>query len=168
MEFNVRYDRTYMPPRIVKTVYELNEANDYLSKGHTVLFERIDLNSALYSNGFIFKNRSSGQCQIAESREFYVQYGRTIHLSEDEWELVIPVKHYARERSLNIDWAAYVIPLEPKEGELFYVEDLIEDILVSEFWSSKIYAVDGVAKWNGHELEFRRDLYDSSECMIVG
>lgn len=168
MEFNVRYDPKSMPPRIVKTVYELNEANEYISKGHAVLFERIDLNSTLYSDGFIFKNRNTGQCQFGESREYVAQYGRTVHLSEDEWEIVIPVKHYARKRSLNFDWAAYVIPLEPEEGELFYIEDLIEDILVSEFWSSKIYAVDGIAKWNGHDLDFRRDLYDSSECMIIG
>jgi hypothetical protein len=168
MEFNVRYDRTSMPARIVKTVYDLNEANEYISKGHEVLFERIDLNSALYSDGFIFKNRNTGQCQFAESRKFVVQYGRTVHLSEDEWDIVIPVRHYARKRSLNIDWAAYVIPLNPEESEIFYVEDLIEDILVSKFWSSKIYAVDGIAKWNGDDLEFRRDLYDSSECMIVG
>lgn len=127
-----------------------------------------DLNSTLYSNGFIFKNRNTGQCQFAESREFVVQYGRTVHLPEDEWEIVIPAKHYARERSLHFDWAAYVIPLKPEENELFYIEDLIEDILVSEFWSSKIYAVDGIANWNGHDLDFRRELYDSSECMIVG
>ena len=80
----------------------------------------------------------------------------------------MPVKIYARKRSLNFDWAAYVLPLDPLEGETFYVEDLIEDILVSEFWGEKIYAVDGVANWDGRGLGFRRDLYDSNECMIVG
>ena len=80
----------------------------------------------------------------------------------------MPVKIYARKRSLNFDWAAYVLPLDPREGETFYVEDLIEDILVSEFWGEKIYSVDGIANWDGKGLEFRRDLYDSSECMVVG
>ena len=168
MEFNVNYDRSYNAPRVVKTVFDLKEANACIEKGHKVLFQPVQLNDDLYSHGFIFKNSEDGLCRIAESREYFVQYGRTIELPEDDWEVVIRVKHYARKRSLNLEWAAYVLPLEPKEGELFYVEDLIEDILVSEFWSDKIYAVDGIATWNGHELELRRDLYDSGECMIVG
>jgi hypothetical protein len=168
MEFNVKYDRSANAPRIVKTVFDLNEANDCVAKGHTVIFQPVQLNDELFSHNFVFKNRNDGQFRIAESRVYFVQYGRRIELPEEEWELVMPVKYYARERSLNTEWAAYVLPLDPKEGEIFYIEDLIEDIRVNEFWSSKIYAVDGVAEWNGHELEFRRDLYKESECMIMG
>ena len=105
---------------------------------------------------------------FAESRHFPVQYGGWEELTEDNWEQILPVKTYARKRSLNFDWAAYVLPLDPCVGETFYVEDLIEDILVSEFWGEKIYAVDGIANWDGKVLEFRRELYDSSECMVVG
>ena len=168
MEFNVRFDRASVAPRLIETVFELDEVNARISNGRVVLFEPIQLNERLYREGFIFKHYTNGQCRFAESRHFPVQYGRWEELTEDNWEQILPVKIYARKRSLNFDWAAYVLPLDPHVGETFYVEDLIEDILISEFWGGKIYAVDGIANWDGKGLEFRRDLYNSSECMIVG
>jgi hypothetical protein len=168
MEFNVRFDRASVASRHIETIFELDEVNTHISNGRVVLFEPIQLNEQLYREGFIFKNYINGHCRFAESRHFPVQYGGWEELAEDTWEQIMPVKIYARKRSLSFDWAAYVLPLDPLEGETFYVEDLIEDILVSEFWGEKIYAVDGVANWDGRGLRFRRDLYDSSECMIVG
>jgi hypothetical protein len=168
MEFNVRFDRASVALRHIETIFELDEVNAHISKGRVVLFERIQLNERMYHEGFIFKNYMNGHCRFAESRRFTVQYGGWMELTEDNWEQILPVKIYARNRSLNFDWAAYVLPLDPHVGETFYIEDLIEDVLVSEFWGQKIYAVDGIAKWNGIGLEFRRDLYDSSECMVVG
>ena len=168
MKFNVRFNQPSGAPRLIETVFELDEVNAHISNGHVVLFELIELNERLYREGFIFKNYINGHCRFAESRRFAVQYARWEELTEDSWEQILPVKIYARKRSLNFDWAAYVLPLDPQVGEIFYVEDLVEDILVSEFWGEKIYAIDGIANWNGKGLEFRRDLYDSSECMIVG
>ena len=168
MEFNVRFDRTSVVPRLIETVFELDEVNSHVSNGRVVLFEPIQLNERLYREGFIFKNYTNGHCRFAESRHFPIQYSGWEELTEDNWEQILPVKIYARKRTLNYDWAAYVLPLDSHVGELFYVEDLIEDILVSEFWGEKIYAVDGIANWDGKGLEFRRDLYDSSECMVVG
>ena len=168
MEFNVRYNQASDALRIIETIFELDEVNAHISNGRVVLFEPIKLNQRLYREGFIFKNYKNGHCRFAESRRFPVQYGRWEELTEDNWEQILPVKIYARKRSLNFNWAAYVLPLDPREGETFYVEDLIEDILVSEFWGEKIYAVDGIAIWDGKDLEFYRELYDSSECMIVG
>jgi hypothetical protein len=168
MEFNVRFDRASVAPRLIETIFELDEVNAHISNGRVVLFEPIQLNERLYREGFIFKNYTNGHCRFAESRRFPVQYGRWEELTEDNWEQILPVKIYARKRSLNFDWAAYVLPLHPQAGETFYIEDLVEDILVNEFWGEKIYAVDGIANWDGKVLEFRRELYDSSECMIVG
>ena len=168
MEFNVRFNQASGALRHIETIFELDEVNAHISKGRVVLFERIQLNERMYHEGFIFKNYMNGHCRFAESRRFTVQYGGWMELTEDNWEQILPVKIYARNRSLNFDWAAYVLPLDPHVGETFYIEDLIEDVLVSEFWGQKIYAVDGIAKWNGIGLEFRRDLYDSSECMVVG
>ena len=168
MEFNVRFNQASGALRHIETIFELDEVNAHISKGRVVLFERIQLNERMYHEGFIFKNYMNGHCRFAESRRFTVQYGGWMELTEDNWEQILPVKIYARDRSLNFDWAAYVLPLDPHVGETFYIEDLIEDVLVSEFWGQKIYAVDGIAKWNGIGLEFRRDLYDSSECMVVG
>ena len=168
MEFNVNFDRSYNAPRIVKTVFDLEEANTYISEGRIVLFKSVKTNRKLYSKGYLFKHRQTGQCRIEQARQFPIQYAGWEELSEDEWEQILPVKDYARARTLEHDWAGYVLPLEPRLGEIFYIEDLIEDIFVSEFWGSKIYAVDGIASWNGSELKLRRDLYRSSECYIVG
>ena len=168
MEFNVRFNQASGALRHIETIFELDEVNAHISKGRVVLFERIQLNERMYHEGFIFKNYMNGHCRFAESRRFPVQYGSWEELTEDNWEQILPVKIYARSRSLNFDWAAYVLPLDLHVGETFYIEDLIEDVLVSEFWGEKIYAVDGIAIWDGKCLEFRRDLYDSSECMVVG
>ncbi|MDC1502491.1 hypothetical protein N8559_05520 [Gammaproteobacteria bacterium] len=168
MKFNVRFDRASVAPRHIETIFKLEEVNAHISNGRVVIFEPIQLNERLYREGFIFKNYMNGHCRFAESRHFPVQHGDLVELTEDNWEQILPVKIYARKRSLNFDWAAYVLPIDPHVGETFYVEDLIEDILISEFWAEKIYAVDGIANWDGKGLEFRRDLYDSSECMIVG
>ncbi|MDA9367426.1 hypothetical protein N9R40_02110 [bacterium] len=168
VEFNVRFNQASGALRPIETIFELEEVNAHISNGRVVLFELIELNERLYREGFIFKSYMNGHCRFAESRLCPVQHGGWEELAEDNWEQIMPVKIYARKRSLNLDWAAYVLPLDPHEGETFYVEDLIEDILVSEFWGEKIYAVDGIANWDGKVLEFRRELYDSSECMIVG
>lgn len=168
MEFNVRFNQSSGALRVIETVFELNEVNAHISNGRVLFFERIELNDQMYREGFIFKSYMNGHCRFAESRLSPVQQGGWEELTEDKWEQILPVKIYARKRSLNFNWAAYVLPPDPREGETFYVEDLIEDILVSEFWGEKIYAVDGIANWDGKVLEFRRELYDSSECMIVG
>ena len=168
LEFNVRFNKSSDALRIIETVFELNEVNAHISNGRVLLFERIELNDQMYREGFIFKSYMNGHCRFAESRLSPVQQGGWEELTEDKWEQILPVKIYARKRSLNFNWAAYVLPPDPREGETFYVEDLIEDILVSEFWGEKIYAVDGIANWDGKVLEFCRELYDSSECMIVG
>lgn len=137
MEFNVRFDRAAAAPRPIETIFELDEANAHISNGRVVVFELIELNERLYREGFIFKSYLNGHCRFAESRRFRIQYGGWEELAEDNWEQILPIKIYARKRSLNFDWAAYVLPLDPHVGETFYVEDLIEDILVSEFWGKR-------------------------------
>jgi len=166
MDFRVNYARRNL--RVVKTVFSLEDVNDYAAKGHMILFEKIKLNKKLYTSGFIFRDRKTGEYTKAASRRFPLQYTGWASFPEEDYEEICPVTRYARERSLTLDWAAYVLPLEPNEGEEFYIEDLIEDVLVTKFWSSKIYAVDGVAVWDGTALNFKRELFDSRECQIVG
>lgn len=166
MEFNVSYDHSSL--RKVRTVFSLNEVNGYASAGHGVLFERMEANPDLYSQMCIFRNKETGKFVQAESRRFMRQYGEWYEYPEDHWDEILSVKEYARPRTLLHDWAAYVLPSDPQIGEEFYVEDLIEDVLVTEFWSNKIFAVDGIARWDGAGLEFKRELFDSSQCVIVG
>jgi hypothetical protein len=60
------------------------------------------------------------------------------------------------------------LPLGVQEAEELYIEDLIEDALVTEFWGEKTYAVDGIAVWDGTQLNFKRELFDEWQCLIVG
>ena len=103
MEFNVRFDRASVAPRLIETVFELDEVNAHISNGRVVLFEPIQLNERLYRKGFIFKNYTNGHCRFAESRHFPIQYGGWEELTEDNWEQILPVKIYARKRTLNYD-----------------------------------------------------------------
>ena len=166
MDFRVNYNKNDL--RRVTTSFDLDQVNDAVKAGHIVLFETIKLNKKLYTHGYIFRDKENGHLAYGESRRFPRQYRGWVEFPEADWDEVIKVKDYARERSLKHDWAAYILPPDPALGEVLYIEDLIEDVLVTEFWSAKIYAVDGIAVWNGKELEFKRELFDSRECMIVG
>ena len=52
-----------------------------------------------------------------------------------------------------------MIPKGPVAGERFYIQDVIEDIFIQEFWYSLISADDGEAVWNGTDLEIDESLY---------
>lgn len=166
MNFRVTYNKAEL--RRVTTSFSLDEVNDAIKTGHTVLFENIKLNEKLFTHSYIFRDKENRLVTYGYSREYPRQYSEWVELPESEWDELLKVKEYARKRSLNHDWAAYILPLDPLQGEELYIEDLIEDVLVTEFWYRKIYAIDGIAVWNGKELDFKRELFDSSECRLVG
>lgn len=65
-------------------------------------------------------------------------------LPGDEFEKICPVKRYVRRCFLTADWASYLLPLEVQEGAELFIENLIEDVLITEFWGdqSRILSVD--------------------------
>lgn len=146
--------------RTVKTVNTVQAVNDAKEAGHTCLLVEIKTNPKLYSNSHLFHNFSTGEVVQAEARKFYVQYGDIVEYPEDEWELVSSFKYYSRNRKLNEKWAAYVLPKGVQSGETLYIENMIEDILVTEFWSSKFYAENGVATWDGENLKINTSIYE--------
>ena len=166
MEFNVNYDKSSL--KIVKTVYSTDEMNEYVKLGHTVIPKLIKPADDLYSQSHLFSNKLTGEYESASSREEFIQYSGVRILPEESWDKVFTVKNYSRKRSLICNWGAYILPLNTVNDEILYIEDLIEDIKVSEFWGAIIYAVDGVARWTGESLELDMSLFDSSECRIVG
>lgn len=166
MDFNVNYHHQDL--RRVETVFSLRKLNKYQAKGHVTLVEKIRLNEDLFARGYIFRDRGNGEYIQAESRSYGTRLEGYIQLPEEDFEEVCSVDRYARRRSLTADWAAYILPLDVQEGEELYVENLIEDVLVTEFWGEKIYAVDGIAVWDGAKLNFKRELFDEEQCLIVG
>jgi len=56
----------------------------------------------------------------------------------------------------------YLVPKDAREGERFYIEDVIGDIVAERFWGSIIRAKDGEAVWNGRNLEIDKSLYEKT------
>ena len=153
---------------IVKTVYDVESLNRYISKGHRTTVVPIVSNPELESPFCIFKNKVNGSLEIVPGRSFYVQYGRLIEYLEEDWDLIFSGKHYARERSNNQTWAAYVLPLGIQPGTDVYIEDIIEDIKIGEFWHSIHYAEDAVGKWTGENIELNYDIFRERYTPLVG
>ena len=174
MKYHVRYRKKNL--RIVETVYSIESANEFIEKGNIVIFETMKANEELYSDTYIYKNVKTGHFLEAPSRKYFKYQRRgflagkkvCIELPESEFEEVSKVSTYARKRTLELKCAAYVLPNNISIGETVYVKDLIEDIILSEFLGSKIYAEDGIAVWDGKQLQFKKELYDSSRFYRVG
>jgi hypothetical protein len=166
VDFKVKYDISKI--RHVKTVFTLQELNNASDDGHKVIIRKTKKNKELYQHEVIFQNVSTGEFVSGPSRNFYRQYGESIILDEADWKQIAKTKRYTRKQTLLNDWAAYLLPKNVEVGEELYVENIIEDIYVSEFWGSKIFAVDGVAVWIGTTLQFKRELYKDNELFLVG
>ena len=61
---------------------------------------------------------------------------------------------------------ANVLPLVPQVQERFYIEDIVEGILVLKFWETWIVVDDGEVIWNGDALEIDYKFYEGFR--IVG
>ena len=60
----------------------------------------------------------------------------------------------------------YLVPKDAREGERFYIEDVIDDIVVQRFWDSIIRAKDGVGIWNGRKLKIDKNCY--KDTYVIG
>jgi hypothetical protein len=168
MVYFVKYEISSL--RTVRTVYELEEVNHWVSLGHIIKIEKLKRTDGIYWKSSIFRNRKTGEYITAESRDFMFGGYKATHvtLSEEDFEEICRIKSYTRTRRTEFDWAAYILPLNPEIGEELYIEDLIEDIEVAVQTNPTLFAVNGVAKWSGTELELRRDLYNNIKYDIIG
>jgi hypothetical protein len=153
---------------VVKTAYDIDEVNEYVKNGHRSILREIKRNPRLQSNFCIFRNRINGLLVEAPAREFGVQYGEWIEYPEVDWELILESTYYAREREPNQSWAAYILPLGLQANTAVYLEDIIEDVYVGEFWYSLHYASDAIALWTGDDLEIDYQLLKDRYVPLVG
>lgn len=146
--------------REVETVYSAEELNAALARGAKFIVRRKERNSELNISGLLLRNRNSGEYIQVPAREVHQQYSRTpIVYGNDEWELVHTVKGYARRIHHESNWAAYVLPGDAMVGERFFIKDLIEDLVATEFWSTVTPAETAEAVWNGTELVIDHSSY---------
>jgi len=146
---------------VVETTYNTTYLNKARENGYIILIIKRSLNPNLTLKSLLLKNRRTGEYITISSRHVNVQYGGPpVKYPEDEWELIQEIEGYARDRSFEQNWGAYIIPKTIKLGDRVYIEDLIEDIVAGAFWGSVSPAVDAEAIWNGSTLEIDHSVYD--------
>ena len=134
------------------TVFDVESLQDVAQLENKIVPRRIELNEKLWMPEMIFRNLVTGEIARASSTVGWVQR-RTWDYSGEDWVLMLDSAVYAKPESLQRQWGAYVLPQGIEAGDRVYLPELIEDIYVTEFWSSKYYAVDGVAIWDGIDLQ---------------
>jgi len=152
--------------RIVRTIREKNYNKYSLSaedrnKNHLIT-QTINPNKDFFSTMLLLQNYRTGQIEYATSRKMFVQYGREINYPENEWKQLLAYEVYQGSKDYLYTWAMYLVPKNAKEGERFYIEDVIDDIVAERFWGSVIRAKDGVGIWNGRNLEIDKSLYEKT------
>ena len=145
------------PMRAVKTVYDLTKLNKAIKSGAKYEVHPLKNNQKLFTTQLLLRNIATGEIVEVPSRSHATrQLGMTFY-PEAEWELLHQFKRYARERKNTVVWGAYIIPKDVAVGERLLIADLLEDILLQEFWDWKIFAEEITATWDGERLVLDRD-----------
>ena len=156
--------------RVVRTIREKNYHKYSLSaedrNKNYLITKTIKPNKDFFSSMLLLQNHRTGEIKHATSRRMFVQYGEEINYPEDEWEKLLAYEIYQGSKNDLYTWAMYLVPKHAEEGERFYIEDVIDDIVAERFWGSVIRAKDGVGIWNGSNLEIDTKMYD--KVFMVG
>ena len=156
--------------RVVRTIREKNYQKYSLSaedrNKNYLVTQTIKPNQDFFSSMLLLQNNRSGEIKHATSRRMFVQYGEEINYPENEWKQLLAYEVYQGSKNDLYTWAMYLVPKDAIEGEKFYVEDVIDDIVVQRFWDSIIRAKDGVGIWNGRNLEIDENYY--KDTYVIG
>ena len=149
--------------RVVRTIREKNYNKYSLSaedrnKNHLIT-QTIKPNQDFFSTKLLLQNYRTGEIEYATSRKMFVQYGREINYPENEWKQLLAYEVYQGSKKDLFTWAMYLVHKNAKEGERFYIEDVIDDIVAERFWGSAIRAKDAVGIWNGRNLQIDENYY---------
>ena len=148
------------------TVFDVRSLQNVAKLENKIVPRRIELNEKLWMPEMIFRNLVTGEIAHASSEVGWAQR-RTWDYSGEDWVLMLDTAVYAKPESLQRQWGAYVLPEGIEVGDLIYLPELIEDIYLTEHWSTKRYAADGVAIWDGVDLQLDLEPY-KDEPIIVG
>ena len=156
--------------RVVRTIREKNYHKYSLSaedrnKNHLIT-QTIKPNQDFFSSMLLLQNYRTGEIKYATSRRMFVQYGEEIYYPENEWKQLLAYEIYQGSKNDLYTWAMYLVPKDAREGERFYIEDVIDDIVVQRFWDSIIRAKDGVGIWNGRKLKIDKNCY--KDTYVIG
>ena len=146
----------YRWARNLKRVRDINEA---VERGENVVFVKREINPEFEKTMYVFRNIKTGELAEDYARSTFHQYGRTYEYPEEEWELLHKYTQYAADRGINDHWRAYILPADAEIGEYFYIDNVIQDIKLTDFWGP-VLASDAVGVWDGKDLKIDHDSYD--------
>ena len=154
-------DDEYRHSKYEKKIELLKKEKD---KGNHVLIRKLEPNKYCYTYSLVLKNRKDGKYVTVPSRRFHVQRGELREYSFFDWIEVTSLNNY-KGKNLKESWGAYIVPKNAKVDEIFYIENLMEDIVAQKFWGDIHCAKDGVAKWDGEDLNLILDVYNKTFIM---
>lgn len=142
--------------RVVTTVYTLTKLNKAIKFGAKYEVNLLKNSRKLFENQMLLRKIATGKIVEVPSRSHATRMWGITEYTEEEWELLHQFKRYARERKNTVVWGAYIIPKDVAVGEQLLITDLLEDILIQEFWGWKIFAEEITATWDGERLVLDR------------
>ena len=152
--------------RVITTIrgkdYDSNSLSAEDSDKNYLITKKIEPNEAFFSRRMVLQNYKTGAIEDVSGRKMYVQYGEEVNYPEDEWKELLSYEIYQGSKIDLYTWAMYLVPKDAKEGERFYLQDIIGDIVAEIFWDGKYRAKDGVGIWNGKDLEIDESLYEKT------
>ena len=156
--------------RVVRTIREKNYNKYSLSaedknKNHLIT-KTIKPNEDFFSTMLLLQNYKTGEIEHATSRRMFVQYGEEKNYPISEWKELLSYQVYQGSKKDLYTWAMYLVPKDATEGERFYIEDVIGDIVAERFWGGIYRARDGVGIWNEQDLKIDTKMYD--KIFMVG
>ena len=146
-------------------VFDVRSLQNVAKLENKIVPRRIELNEKLWMSEKIFRNLVTGEIAHAPSEVGRAQR-RTWDYSGEDWVLMLDTAVYAKPDSLQRQWGAYVLPEGIEVGDRIYLPELIEDIYLTEHWSTKRYAADGVAIWDGIDLQLDLEPYKDAPKIV--
>ncbi len=144
--------------RRIKTLRGRKSIDKAIASGAKLIFRHVEPFSALKGKYCILKNKQSG-------RQFEIYDFRDERAYSDEFEIVKDWTYQYEKYDFPKE-AAYVIPVDIQEGEIVFVDDLIENFLgyhYNQGGSARLKR--GKAVWKNNDLQM---LYNPDiDCVRV-
>jgi hypothetical protein len=133
--------------RVIKTARDKDEINLAAKNGFKPLIKKINPSPDIRAKYCVFQNKKTGEIEV--SGDYRIGFHSN---HNDDFELVIDWTFFYP-YNFKSPFAAYLIPSDIKIGETVFIEDLIEDIVGSNWSQGDNYRLDSCeAVWNGVDL----------------
>ncbi len=144
--------------RVVKTARTLKAINKGAKEGYRPLVKPVEPGEDICNMVAVYQHRETGKIEL--SGDLRSNFG-------DEYECVLPHRHYYP-YCFPEPFAAYLVPDDLAEGEMVWLEDIIEDIVAvfgNQGWQPRLEA--GEAIWINGDFSVQFDP-DTDAPQLIG